>query len=165
MTSNTCTSQVLGGGGGGGGGGTVLRKYTGGGGTPKKGVSGAGTAQKRSYLCHIIFHMTMNLSWRDTWHVGTLSVGLIQVSSEFWFFYWMFYDPFSARSLLAKLGRWGWWWGWGWLERMARRSEEPGVWTKDLINFIPMYFHHWDCRLGPVQVCQAWEYLWGGEMS
>ena len=38
----------------------------------------------------------------------------------FWF-YWMFYDHFSARSLLAKLGRWGWWWGWGWLERKARR--------------------------------------------
>ena len=36
-------------------------------------------------------------------------------------FYWMFYDHFSARSLLAKLGRWGWWWGWGWLERKARR--------------------------------------------
>ena len=27
--------------------------------------------------------------------------------------------------------------------------EAPGVWTKDLINFIPIYFHHWDsdkCR-------------------
>ena len=37
-------------------------------------------------------------------------------------FYWMFYDHFSARSLLAKLGRWGWWWAWwGWLERKARR--------------------------------------------
>ena len=35
--------------------------------------------------------------------------------------YWMFYDHFSACSLLAKLGRWGWWWGWGWLERKARR--------------------------------------------
>ena len=33
------------------------------------------------------------------------------------FFYWMSYDHFSARSLLAKLGRWGWWW----LERKARR--------------------------------------------
>ena len=41
----------------------------------------------------------------------------------------------------------------------------PGVWTKDLINFIPIYCHHWDCRLGPVQVRQAWGYLWGGEMS
>ena len=38
-------------------------------------------------------------------------------------FYWMFYDHFSARSLLAKLGRWGWWWGWGWLERKARRHQ------------------------------------------
>ena len=86
----------------------------------------------------------------------------------------MFYDHFSARSLLAKLGRWGWWWGWGWLERKARRHqihqkdyieirpEAPGVWTKDLINFIPIYCHHWDCRLGPVQVRQAWEYLRGG---
>ena len=36
-------------------------------------------------------------------------------------FYCMFYDHFSARSLLAKLGRWGRWWGWGWLERKARR--------------------------------------------
>ena len=35
--------------------------------------------------------------------------------------YWMFYDHFSAHSLLAKLGRWWWWWGWGWLERKARR--------------------------------------------
>ena len=26
-------------------------------------------------------------------------------------FYWMFYDHFSVRSLLAKLGRW-----WGWLD-------------------------------------------------
>ena len=41
--------------------------------------------------------------------------------AEIWF-YWMFYDHFSARSLLAKLGRWGWWWAWwGWLERKARR--------------------------------------------
>ena len=38
---------------------------------------------------------------------------------EIWI-YWMFYDHFSARSLLAKLGRWGWWWGW--LERKARRQ-------------------------------------------
>ena len=36
------------------------------------------------------------------------------------------------------------------------------MWTKDLINFIPIYCHHWDCRLGPVQVRQAWEYLRGG---
>ena len=35
------------------------------------------------------------------------------------------------------------------------RPEAPGVWTKDLINFIPIYCHHWDCRLGPVQVRQA----------
>ena len=27
------------------------------------------------------------------------------------------------------------------------RPEAPGVWTKDLINFIPMYCHHWDCGL------------------
>ena len=35
------------------------------------------------------------------------------------------------------------------------------MWTKDLINFIPIYCHHWDCGLGPVQVRQAWEYLRG----
>ena len=46
--------------------------------------------------------------------------GLASTLHVFWF-YWMFYDHFSARSLLAKLGRWGWWWGWGWLERKARR--------------------------------------------
>ena len=63
----------------------------------------------------------------------------------FWF-YWMFYDHFSAHSLLAKLGRWGWWWGWGWLARkqdyIEIRPEAPGVWTKNLINLIPMYCHH-----------------------
>ena len=32
-------------------------------------------------------------------------------------FYWMFYNHFSARSLLAKLDRRGWWLGW--LERKA----------------------------------------------
>ena len=35
------------------------------------------------------------------------------------------------------------------------RPEAPGVWTKDLINFIPIYCHHWDCGLRPVQVRQA----------
>ena len=34
-------------------------------------------------------------------------------------------------------------------------TEAPGVWTKDLINFIPIYCHHWDCGLRQVQVCQA----------
>ena len=45
-------------------------------------------------------------------HHRFLNIGFI-------LFYWMFYDHFSACSLLAKLGRWGWWWGW--LERKARR--------------------------------------------
>ena len=45
------------------------------------------------------------------------------------------------------------------------RTEAPGVWNKGLINFIPIYCHHWDCRLGPEQVRHAWEYLRGGEMS
>ena len=35
------------------------------------------------------------------------------------------------------------------------KTEAPGVWTEDLINFIPIYCHHWDCRLGLVQVRQA----------
>ena len=35
------------------------------------------------------------------------------------------------------------------------RPEAPGVWTKDLINFIPIYCHHWDCGLRQVQVRQA----------
>ena len=35
------------------------------------------------------------------------------------------------------------------------RPEAPGVWTKNLINFIPIYCHHWDCGLGQVQVRQA----------
>ena len=82
--------------------------------------------------------------------------------------------PLFACSLLAKLGQWGWWWGWGWLETKARRHqkdyieirpEAPGVWTKDLINFIPIYCHHWECRLGPVQVRQACEYLRGVKCS
>ena len=42
------------------------------------------------------------------------------------------------------------------------RPEAPGVWTKDLINCIPIYCHHWDCRLGSVQVRQAGGYLRGG---
>ena len=37
--------------------------------------------------------------------------------------------------------------------------------TKDLINFIPIYCHHWDCGLGQVLVRQAWGYLRGCEMS
>ena len=35
------------------------------------------------------------------------------------------------------------------------RPEAPRVWTKDLINFIPIYCHHWDCGLRLVQVRQA----------
>ena len=35
------------------------------------------------------------------------------------------------------------------------RPEAPGVWAKDLINFIPIYCHHWDCGLGKVQVRQT----------
>ena len=31
------------------------------------------------------------------------------------------------------------------------RPETPGVWTKDLINVIPIYCHHWDCGLRQVQ--------------
>ena len=29
------------------------------------------------------------------------------------------------------------------------------MWAKDLINFIPIYCHHWDCGLRQVQVRQA----------
>ena len=32
-----------------------------------------------------------------------------EVLLQWIWFYWMFYDNFFARSLLAKLGRWGWW--------------------------------------------------------
>ena len=28
------------------------------------------------------------------------------------------------------------------------RPEAPGMWTKDLINLIPIYCHHLDCGLG-----------------
>ena len=84
----------------------------------------------------------------------------------------MFYDHFSARSLLAKLGRED---EFGLKEKpedtryqkdyIEIRPEAPGVWTKNLINFIPIYCHHWDCGLGKVQVRQAWGYLRGCEMS
>ena len=40
-----------------------------------------------------------------------------------------------------------------WVEYIEITYEAPAVWTKDLINFISIYCHHWDCRLGPV--CQA----------
>ena len=51
-----------------------------------------------------------------------LSPRSIYINYKIWFwFYWMFHDHFSARSPLAKLGRWGWSWGWGWLERKSRR--------------------------------------------
>ena len=45
------------------------------------------------------------------------------------------------------------------------RPETPGVWTKDFINFIPIYCHHWDCGLGQVHVRQARGYIRGCEMS
>ena len=35
------------------------------------------------------------------------------------------------------------------------------MWTKDLINLIPICCHHWDCGLGKVQVRQAWYPGWG----
>ena len=35
------------------------------------------------------------------------------------------------------------------------RPEAPGVLTKDLINVIPIYCHHWDCGLRQVQVRQT----------
>ena len=34
------------------------------------------------------------------------------------------------------------------------RTEAPGMWTKDLINLIPIYCHYWDCGLRKVQVCR-----------
>ena len=40
------------------------------------------------------------------------------MSTGFWF-YWMFYDHFSAHSLLAKLGRWGWW------SNVNRKFDDP----------------------------------------
>ena len=40
-------------------------------------------------------------------------------------------------------------------------TRAPGVWAKNLINLISIYCHHWDCRLGKVQVRQAWGYLAG----
>ena len=39
--------------------------------------------------------------------------------------------------------------------RYIKKITLPGVWTKDLINFIPIYCHHWDCGLRLVQVRQA----------
>ena len=46
-----------------------------------------------------------------------------------------------------------------WLNRVEKKitskSAPKGVWTKDLINFIPMYCYHWDCGLRQVQVRQA----------
>ena len=104
---------------------------------------------------------------KDGWLYGYLSPRTLFYEVTIWF-YWMFYDHFSARSLLAKLGRWGWWW-WGWLERKARRHsihqkyyikirpEAPGVWTKDLHTYVlhPKLLHHWECGLRRVQVRQA----------
>ena len=47
-----------------------------------------------------------NMTWRSNQGCITFKRSIL-----IWF-YWMFYDHFSALSLFAKLGRWGWWWGW-----------------------------------------------------
>ena len=44
-----------------------------------------------------------------------------------------------------------------WVDESNDDEDEVGLKEKpkDLINFIPIYCHHWDCGLGQVQVRQA----------
>ena len=105
-----------------------------------------------------------------------------------WFYMWYgffslqvpiiecFTTTFLHTHSMAKLGRWGWWrstmrLAWKKIQKTLDTSKRlhrnknrstGSVEQRTYINFIPIYCHHWDCRLGPEQVRQAWEYLRGG---
>ena len=76
-------------------------------------------------------------------HQSITKLLLLQCSAQSAFqeniIYWMFYDHFSAHSLLAKLGRWGWL-----MMRLAWKKSQKTLDTwKDRIKMRPKASEVW----------------------
>ena len=95
---------------------------------------------------------------------STGSVGKLKIWFPTLFHYWELQTREWAGSLKGPVRGWNPYHGapptTGLLVVLSPSEHEaPGVWTRDLINLIPIYCHHWDCGLRLVQVRQAWGYL------